>query len=70
MIITEAAHLVRDEMARGRERDEILESYTAWHRRRGEAAGLDDAAFEKYYVATPVYMSVDGMMRYWRKRED
>lgn len=63
----EAAELVRDLMAEGLERDEILSRYLDWHRQRAEAAGIDATGFQRYELANPHFMSVDGIMRYWRK---
>lgn len=45
-------------------RDQLVEEYTRWQRAR---LG-DDATFDRYEQANPLFMSVDGLLRYWKKR--
>ena len=67
-LLREAAEFVRDRMQTGVERDELVEQYTAWNRRRAEALGVLDEVFQQYVTSNPLSMSVDGLLRYWRKR--
>jgi glyoxylase-like metal-dependent hydrolase (beta-lactamase superfamily II) len=67
-LINEAAEFVRCRMADGLEREAILDHYLAWHQRRLESAGVSADLAARYEAANPAYMSVDGLMRYWRKR--
>ncbi|MCL4267704.1 MAG: MBL fold metallo-hydrolase [Anaerolineae bacterium] len=69
-LVDESAQFVREKMAAGVERDELIAQYTAWNHGRAYAAGLSDESIRKYEIANPLYMSVDGMMRYWRKRNE
>ena len=49
---------------RDQERDALIEAYTEWQRPLFE----DDALFDRYQQANPLFMSVDGLLRYWKKR--
>jgi hypothetical protein len=59
---------VRLRMLEGMERDAIVDDYLAWNHERMRAGGLSDFAIEQYNAANPLYMSVDGIMRYWQKK--
>jgi len=66
--IPSMAGLIRGEMEAGKERDEIVETYSAWQRARAKAAGFGEDDINRYLTATPPDMSVDGVRRYWTKR--
>lgn len=68
-LVYESAHFVQHKMAEGVERDELIAQYTVWNHGRAQAAGLSAESIHKYEIANPLYMSVDGMMRYWKKKE-
>ena len=61
---------VRAMLDRGLDRAAMLEEYRGWVRRRGTAAGADADRLRVYEIANPREMSVDGIVRYWRKREE
>ncbi len=67
--VRETAVWIKDKMDAGLERDEIVTQYNAWNRERARHAGLTEEAIHQYETANPWYMSVDGVMRYWRKRK-
>jgi glyoxylase-like metal-dependent hydrolase (beta-lactamase superfamily II) len=69
-IIEDASTFVRSRMEEGLERDDIVSAYFEWNRDRALNSGmlLDD--FVRYEAANPLFMSVDGLMRYWRKRAE
>lgn len=67
-LLSEAADFVFQRMKAGDERDEIVSRYQGWHRQRAVNAGLTPELSEQYLSASPLAMSVDGMMRYWRKQ--
>ena len=68
-LINESANFVKERMDAGQGRDEILADYETWNRDRALASGLSNEAIDKFLLVNPLYMSVDGIMRYWRKRE-
>lgn len=67
-LINEAATFIHTQMQAGASRDEIISMYENWVRDRGQSLGLNTAQMQQYEMANPLYMSVDGIMRYWRKR--
>ena len=66
----ESAEFVKARMDAGLSRDEIVTKFLAWNQERADAAGLSATSVQKYMMANPLEMSVDGIMRYWRKREE
>lgn len=48
---------------------EVTPLFQAYVARQLEAAGISNEDLEKYENANPAWMSVAGLMRYWKKRE-
>ena len=67
-VLIDNAEFVKSHLEAGLERDAIIELYSAENRKRARLAGLDDDQFDRYKATSPPYMSVDGILRYWRKR--
>jgi glyoxylase-like metal-dependent hydrolase (beta-lactamase superfamily II) len=67
-LMLQAAAFVRERMAEGMERGELVAAYLAWNEARAREAGVSEQVAQRYEVANPNYMSVDGIMRYWRKK--
>jgi hypothetical protein len=63
-----ATEFVEVRLNAGIERDQILADYRAWFAVRAAAAGLSGEKFDQYEAANPLYMSVDGIIRYWNKK--
>jgi hypothetical protein len=63
-----ASEFVDVRLNAGMERDQILDDYRAWFSARAQAAGMEDTTFAQYEAANPLYMSVDGIIRYWAKK--
>ena len=68
-LMLEASDFVRIRLEKGQERDEILGAYLAWQQRRAEDVGIDELQSESYELANPQFMSVDGIIRYWKKKQ-
>lgn len=68
-LVRETAVFIQTQMQAELNRDEIVVAYENWFAERARAAGLSEAAIAHYSAANPLYMSVDGIMRYWQKRE-
>jgi glyoxylase-like metal-dependent hydrolase (beta-lactamase superfamily II) len=49
-------------------RSELLADYIAWNRERAAVLGLSQTAIDSYELANPLFMSVDGILRYLRKK--
>jgi len=60
---------VQKELGTGLDRDRILEDYKKWQWEQATKLGVSDIVYQKYEAANPLYMSVDGILRYWRKRK-
>lgn len=46
----------------------LLEDYLGWNRQRAAALGIDSDDSVRFELANPAFMSVDGILRYLRKR--
>lgn len=55
---------LEDEMPR----DQIVREYVDWNKERARSAGLSDYTIRQYDAANPLYMSVDGITRYWQRK--
>ena len=67
-LMVDAVAFVAQRHAAGAGRDAVLADYIAWNRQRARAANLPAAAIDRYEAANPLFMSVDGILRYLRKR--
>ena len=67
-LLNSNSEFVRIRLEAGLERGEILAQYLEAHQARAEAAKIPDKLIDRYETVTPKYMSVDGIIRYWRKR--
>lgn len=67
--LAEGAAFVRRKMQEGMSRDRLVAAYAEWNRARAQAAGVSEETFTRYETANPLFMSVDGLLRYWHKRE-
>lgn len=47
---------------------EIVPQFEAWVEQQLRSKGVSEADIERYNKANPAYMSVAGLMRYWKKR--
>ncbi|WP_420630603.1 MBL fold metallo-hydrolase [Candidatus Leptofilum sp.] len=67
-LVRETAVFIQQKMQETLNRNDIVTAYENWFAKRAKAAGLSDEAIAQYATANPLYMSVDGIMRYWQKR--
>jgi glyoxylase-like metal-dependent hydrolase (beta-lactamase superfamily II) len=68
-IMHEATEFVRRCMEAQQDRDSIVAAYVTWMQDRARATGLSEYAIQQFDAANPLYMSVDGIMRYWQRRQ-
>lgn len=61
------AGFLRDELGRVADREALVASFTDFEESRMDADGLDAAVRALYAGVGPVGMSVDGLIRYWKK---
>ena len=67
-VLIDTAEFVRSKYEEEVDRDEIVELYRAWSRERAQRSGLSPDLIERYESTSPSFMTVDGILRYWRKR--
>jgi glyoxylase-like metal-dependent hydrolase (beta-lactamase superfamily II) len=67
-LLQEASAFIRRWLIDGLSREEIVDNYLAWQRDRARESRIGAVVFKRYEVSNPLYMSVDGIMRYWSKR--
>ena len=67
-LLDESAEFVKERMDKGLERDDLVDTYIAWNQDRARSAGLNEAQIHQYHTANPLDMSVDGIIRYWKKK--
>ena len=60
--ITEVAEFVHERQ--DWDRQKLIDAYAAWQRPEFP----DQASFDRYEQANPLFMSIDGLLRYWKKR--
>lgn len=69
-VLEDANTFVRARMEEGMERDDLVNAYIGWNREQAISHGMDPDDFARYEAANPLFMSVDGLMRYWRKQAE
>ena len=67
-LMHKAADFVLALMKEGKGREQILQPYIDMMEDRAHAKGLSDYKIRQFDAANPLYMSVDGIMRYWTRR--
>jgi glyoxylase-like metal-dependent hydrolase (beta-lactamase superfamily II) len=69
-IMETVAAWIKQRMDEGFTRDSIVQLFREWKQNQAEHAGLSVQRYHQYEVANPHHMTVDGVMRYWSKRQD
>ncbi|MCB8944917.1 MAG: MBL fold metallo-hydrolase [Ardenticatenaceae bacterium] len=69
-LVGETAVFIHQQMEAGLEQAQIITNYEHWNRERARQLGIDAETISQYETANPWYMSVQGVMRYWRKRQE
>ena len=67
-LLESTSEFIRLRLEAGLERETILAQFLEAQRARALTAGMTDELLDRYETVTPQYMSVDGIIRYWRKR--
>ena len=67
-LVISAADFVRGRLKAGIPRETLLAEYIAWNRVRALETGLKEEDWQRFEAANPIYMSVDGITRYWTKK--
>ncbi|RMG17885.1 MAG: MBL fold metallo-hydrolase [Bacteroidetes bacterium] len=69
-IMWDWANWIRPHFDAGRRPEEVVPAFQAYTNQQLLDAGLDQEAIAKYEAANPAWMSVAGLMRYWKKRKE
>ena len=70
-LLEDATGLIREQMKAGVDREQVIQVYKQWSWERAYDAGLAASDFSQRYEApNPLFMSVDGIMRYWRIQDE
>ena len=67
-LLNDAGEFIRVRLKDGMDRDTLVNAYSGWNQERMRAAGLTESQMKTYSNANPLYMSVDGICRYWTRR--
>lgn len=67
-LMDESVEWIRVKMEAGVARDEMVVQHLAWYRQRATALGTGEEEIHQQEGANPAFMSVDGLMRYWKKK--
>ena len=67
-LLSQSAEFVRDRMQADMARSDLINEYEAWQRERSIEYGITDETVNQINIASGHEASVDGLMRYWRKR--
>jgi glyoxylase-like metal-dependent hydrolase (beta-lactamase superfamily II) len=67
-LMVDAVAFVEERWRSGAERDQLVNEYLDWNRRRAASFDLSPTAVEQYALANPPVMSIDGILRYLRKK--
>lgn len=67
-LLVDAVAFVTERWRADAPRDEIVDEYLAWERERADAHDLTATAAEQISLANPQFMSVDGILRYLKKK--
>ncbi len=68
-LLDETAIFVREMMEEGLDRDAMIARFSEWVLDRALSSGADEKLAATYEISNPRHMSVDGIVRYWRKRD-
>ncbi len=67
-LLEETAQFIHHQLSAGVARDDLVARYITWNQAQAAANGVPPALFECYQAANPLFMSADGIMRYWQKQ--
>jgi hypothetical protein len=56
-------------MEAGLDQEQVTANYESWNRAHTQQLGIGEEVIHQYQTSNPWYMSVLGMMRYWRSKE-
>ncbi len=64
------ANWIREHLERGETAEEMTPKFQTWAENQLADYGVDDLGIARYNAANPPWMSVAGLIRYWKKRNE
>ena len=68
--LMEWSNWIRAKMELGQNAEETVPEFKRWVASQLKSEGVGDLAIQQYEAANPSWMSVAGLMRYWKKKEE
>lgn len=68
--LMEWSNWIRAKMELGQTPEETVPEFKEFVAKQLKDAGVNEATIRQYEAANPSYMSVSGLMRYWKKKEE
>jgi glyoxylase-like metal-dependent hydrolase (beta-lactamase superfamily II) len=68
VMLNDWAYWIKDQWEQGRSAEEITPDFSKYTTNQLKERGLDDHAVKQYEAANPSWMSVAGLIRYWKKK--
>lgn len=69
-IMDDWANWIKPYWEAGKKPNEVVPEFRQYAEQQLRDAGLDDMGVSRYEAANPAWMSVAGLMRYWRKKSE
>lgn len=69
-ILLDSTSFIKDGFEKGLTRDELVETYVAYKYEIMTGLGMTSYEFKQFDIANPLYMSVDGILRYWKREAE
>jgi len=68
--LIEWSNWIKEKMEEGKEAEETVPEFKAFVAKQLRDMGISETAIKQYEAANPSYMSVSGLMRYWKKKQE
>jgi len=68
--LTNWAEWIKEKMVAGQSHEELVPQFQAYVASQLRGKGADEETIQQYEAANPSWMSVAGLMRYWKKKEN
>ncbi len=68
--LMEWSNWIRAKMELGQDAEQTVPEFKRWVAQQLSSEGVHDHAIQPYEAANPSWMSVSGLMRYWKKKEE
>ena len=70
LMLDDWAHFIKTGMDEGKDIDQLTTAFTTYTEKQLIDQGLSESDISRYEAANPTFMSVAGLMRYWKKKAE